>query len=146
MPLTATPCPPHPSETSLSPYESSGLISLCQYRMSGLFVSQPLQVWNEDETLLDSSCLLLERFSLLASLKPAFFSVERTLSSRSDFSLSRQNAALAHLDSLFPHDLDRCLYSFPLANAALASLPAAHFVTPRPPCSFRQLQSFNFFH
>ena len=75
-----------------------------------------------------------------------FFTVESTLSSpcsRSDPPHSRQGAALAHLDSLPPHDL--VLWTdgsvpFPLARAALAFLPTALSVALRPLFPFRQAQ------
>ena len=74
------------------------------------------------------------------------YKVESTLStpcSRSDPPLSRQGAALAHLDSLPPHHLvlwtDGSV-SFPLAKAAPAFLPTAHSVALRPFFPFRQAQ------
>ena len=71
------------------------------------------------------------------------FTVESTLSfscSCSDPPHSRQSAALAHLDSLPPHDLvlwtDRSV-PFPLARAAPAYLPTALSVALRPLFPFR---------
>ena len=72
--------------------------------------------------------------------------MESTLStscSRSDPPLSRQGAALAHLDSLSPHDLvlwtDGSVPFF-LARAAPAFLPSALSVSLRPLFPFRQAQ------
>ena len=98
--------------------------------MSGPFVSQPsspFQIRPDLERNQDSSdlpgellrpltrlcfpLLLQGSFSLLAlspRWKPLSFTVESALSfpcSLSDPPLSRQDAALAHLDSLPPHDL-----------------------------------------
>ena len=74
------------------------------------------------------------------------FTVESTLSSpcsRSNPPLSRQGAALAHLDSLPPHNLviwtDGSVPLF-LAKAALAYLPTALVVALRPLFHFRQAQ------
>ena len=72
--------------------------------------------------------------------------VESTLSSpcsRSDPPHSRQGAALAHFDSLLPHDV--VLWTdgsvlFRLARAAPAFLPTALSVTLRPLFRFRQAQ------
>ena len=74
------------------------------------------------------------------------FTVESTLSSpcsSSDLPLSRQGAALAHLDSLPPHDL--VLYidgsvPFPFGNAATAYLPTVLSMVPRPLSPFQQTQ------
>ena len=72
------------------------------------------------------------------------FTVESTLStpcSRSDPPHSRQGAALAHLDSLPPHDLIlTALFLFLLARAAPAFLPTALSVALRPLFPFRQAQ------
>ena len=65
------------------------------------------------------------------------FTMEFTLSSScscSDFPLSRQGVALAHLDSLLPHDLllwTTALFFFLLAKAAPAWLPTALSVALR---------------
>ena len=74
------------------------------------------------------------------------FTVESTLStpcSRSDPPLSRQGAALAHLDSFPPHDLvlwtDGSVLLF-LAKASPAFLPIALSVALRPLFPFRQAQ------
>ena len=74
------------------------------------------------------------------------FTMESTLStpcSRSDPPLSRQGAALAHLDSLPPHGLvlwtDGSV-SFPFGKAAAAFLPTALSVTLRPLFPFQQAQ------
>ena len=74
------------------------------------------------------------------------FTVESTLSSpcsRSDPPHSRHGAALAHLDSLPPHDL--VLWTdgsvpVPFGKAAPAFLPTAHFVALRSLISFWQAQ------
>ena len=72
------------------------------------------------------------------------FTVECTLSlpcSHSDLPLSRQGAALAHLDSLPPHDLvlrTDGLFLFLLAKAA--PLPTALSAAPRPLFPFQQTQ------
>ena len=74
------------------------------------------------------------------------FTVESTLStpcSRSDPPLTRQGAALAHLDYLPPHDLVlRTDGSVPflIGKAAPAYLPTALFVALRPLFPFRQAQ------
>ena len=67
----------------------------------------------------------------------SFFTVESTPPSpcsHSDLPLTRQGAALAHLDSLHPHDVvfwtDGSVPFF-LAKAALAYLPSALSVAPR---------------
>ena len=63
--------------------------------------------------------------------------------SRSDPLLSRQGAALAHLDSLPPHDLysgQTAVFLFVLAKTAPASLPTALSVALRPLFPFRQAQ------
>ena len=73
-----------------------------------------------------------------------FFTVEPTLSSpcsRSDPSLSRQGAALAHLDSLplmIRYSGLMALFLFLLARAALAYLPTALSVALRPLFPFQQ--------
>ena len=62
---------------------------------------------------------------------------------RSDIPLSRQDAALAHLDSLPSHDLviwANKSVPIPLAKTSLAYLLTAHFVTLRPPFPFRHAQ------
>ena len=78
-----------------------------------------------------------------------FFTVESTLStscSRSEFSLSHQGAALAHLDSLPPHDLvlwtdGSVPFSFGkdgsgvLANSSLCGTEATLFFSTGPVCS-----------
>ena len=74
------------------------------------------------------------------------FTVESTLSSpcsRSDPPLSRQGAALAHLDSLplmIWYSGLTALFLFLLARAAPAFLPTARVVALRPLFSFRQAQ------
>ena len=75
------------------------------------------------------------------------FTVESTLSTPcfcSDPPLTRQGAALAHLDSLPPHDLvhsgQTALFLFLLARAAPAFLPSAISVALRPLFPFRQAQ------
>ena len=72
------------------------------------------------------------------------FSVESTLPSpcsRSDPPLSRQGAALAHLDSLPLHDLVPWTDgSVPFGKAALAYLPTALSMALRPLFPFRQAQ------
>ena len=74
------------------------------------------------------------------------FTVESTLfttCSCSDPPLFRQGAALAHLDSLSPHDLvlwTDFLFLFLLARAAPAFLPTAFCVALRPLFPFRQAQ------
>ena len=74
------------------------------------------------------------------------FTVESTLSSpcsRSDPSLSRQGAALAHLDSLplmIWYSGQTALFLFLLAKAAPAFLPTALSVALRPLFPFRQAQ------
>ena len=74
------------------------------------------------------------------------FTVESTLSfpcSRSDPPLSRQGAALAHLDSLPPmiwYFGQTALFLFLLARAALAFLPTALSVALRPLFPFWQAQ------
>ena len=64
-----------------------------------------------------------------------------------DPSLSRQGAAIAHLDSLTPCDLDRWLFFHFLlvANEILAYLPTTHFVALRPPVPFRQAHFVSLF-
>ena len=72
------------------------------------------------------------------------FTVESTLSSpcsRCNPPLSRQDAGLAHFDSLPPYDLvlwTDALFLFFLAKAALAYLPTAHFVAPGPISPFQR--------
>ena len=74
------------------------------------------------------------------------FTVESTLSSccsRSDLPLSRQGAALAHLDSLplmIWYSALTALFLFLLVKAAPAFLPTALFVALRPLFPFRQAQ------
>ena len=75
------------------------------------------------------------------------FTVKQTLSSpcfRSDPFLSCQNATLAHLVFLPPHNLviwtDSSVFFFLLAKAALASLQTGLFVVLRPPFPFWQAQ------
>ena len=66
---------------------------------------------------------------------PLFFTVESIFfppCSRSDLPLSRQGAALAHLDSLPPCFGQTALFRFLLAKATLAYLPTALSVTLRP--------------
>ena len=87
------------------------------------------------------------REALLACPPPSSWNllsliVESTISfpcSRSDLPLSRQGAALAHLDSLslmIWHSGLTALFLFLLAKAAPAFLPTALSVTPRPLLSF----------
>ena len=70
--------------------------------------------------------------------------MESTLSSpcsRCNPPLSRQDAGLAHFDSLPPYDLmlwTDALFLFFLAKAALAYLPTAHFVAPGPVSPFQR--------
>ena len=94
--------------------------------MNGLFVSQPpflFQVWRDLKLNQDSADPPASTHPLMLSSTPReapfacppsppwnlpSFTVESTLSSscsRSDAPLSRQGAALAHLDSLSPYDL-----------------------------------------
>ena len=98
--------------------------------------------------MLPSSC---SREALLACLSfPPWnlpsFTVESTLPtpcSRSDSALSRQGAALAHLDSLPPMIWcfgQTVLFLLLLAKAALVFLPTALSVAPRPLFPFRQAQ------
>ena len=74
------------------------------------------------------------------------FTLESTLSSLyfcSDALVARQGAALAHLDSLFPHDLvlwTDTLFLLLLAKAAPAYLPTALFVVLRSLFPFQQAQ------
>ena len=99
------------------------------------------------------SCFLLtcSREALLACLPcPPWnlpsFTVESTLPtscSRSDPPLSRQGAALAHLDSLpltIWYSGQTALFLFLLARAAPAFLPTALYVALRPLFPFRQAQ------
>ena len=79
------------------------------------------------------------------------FTVDSTLPtpcSRSYFPLSRQGAALTHLDSLLPHDLvlwtDGCVF-FLLAKAAPAYSPTALSVALRPLFPFQQAQHVQVF-
>ena len=64
--------------------------------------------------------------------------------SSSDFPLSRQGAALAHLNSLSPLAIWcfelTALFLFLLVNAALPYLPTAFFVAQRPHFPFQQAQ------
>ena len=79
------------------------------------------------------------------------FTVEFTLSSpcsRSDPPLSRQGAALAHLDSLLLmiwYSGQTALFLFLLARAAVAFLPTAFSVALRPLFPFRQAQCVQVF-
>ena len=94
--------------------------------------------------------LLLGRLFLLALPHLLWnlpsFTVESTLSppcSRSDLPLSRQDAALDHLDSLplmIWYSGLTALFLFLLAKAAPAYLPTALSVAPRPLFSFLQAQ------
>ena len=99
---------------------------------------------------LTRSCfLLLLLRSLLLACPPSppcylpSFTVEPTLSSLcscSDPTLSSQDVALTHLDSLLPHDLYRLLFLFLLAKMALVYLFTSLYVELRQLSSFRQTQ------
>ena len=146
-------------------YESPGFISLC-HRMSKPFVSQPcfpFQVWPDLKPRLYRSAwrafASIHRF-MPFSTSPTetlfacptsplwnllFFTVESTLSSpcsRSDPLLTRQGAALAHLDSLPPYDLNRFPFgksgSGVLGNCSLCGTEAT--LAP-----FRQVQFIQVF-
>ena len=93
---------------------------------------------------LTRSCFLLLVLERLFLLALPSFTVESTFStpcSRSDPPLSRQGSALAHLDSLLPHDL--ALWtdgSVLFAKAALPYLPTAFSTALRPLFPFQQAQ------
>ena len=85
------------------------------------------------------------------SLNLPYFTVESTLSSqcsRSDHPHSRQDAALAHLDSI-PLTIwcskQTALFLFSVAKAALAYLPTALSVELRPLFTFQQAQNAQVF-